>query len=174
MLKKIALGIALLVVAVLVFAATRPGTMHVERSATINAPVDEIFALVNDFKSWKDWSPWEKLDTAMVTRHSGAASGDGAIYEWEGNSDVGKGRMEIVESTTSGINIKLDFLEPFEAHNMTLFTFAPQGDATTVTWAMDGPSPYISKLMGVFVDMDDMIGKDFETGLGNLKMLAER
>ena len=97
------------------------------------------------------------------------------MYEWEGNRDVGQGRMEITDaSPPSRVTIKLDFIKPFEGHNVAAFTLLPQGDSTTVTWEMDGPSPYVAKLMGVFVDMDNMIGKDFETGLANLKGIAER
>jgi len=111
----------------------------------------------------------------MKRTHSGAANGKGAVYEWEGNKEIGKGRMEIAESSPpSKVIIKLDFVKPFEAHNIVEFTLEPKGDSTNVTWAMHGPSPYISKLMSVFINMDSMIGKDFETGLANLKTVAEK
>ena len=175
MLKKIALLIVVLLVAVLGYAATRPDSMHVQRSATIKAPPDRIFPLINDFHSWSTWSPYEKLDPAMKTTYSGPASGKGAVYEWEGNSQVGQGRMEITDtSDPSRVTIKLDFIKPFEGHNVADFALVPQGDSTTVTWAMDGRSPYVAKLMGVFVNMDNMIGKDFEKGLANLKTIAEK
>jgi uncharacterized protein YndB with AHSA1/START domain len=111
----------------------------------------------------------------MKRTHSGAPSGKGAIYEWDGNNQVGKGRMEIIEATPpSKIVIKLDFMKPFEAHNTAEFTMQPAGDATNVTWAMHGPNLFVGKVMSIFIDMDDMIGKDFEAGLANLKTLAER
>jgi len=175
MLKTIALVLALAVVAVLAYAATRPDTFRVQREATVRASPEEVFALVNDFHAWQAWSPWQKLDPAMKTTHGGAAAGKGAIYAWEGNSDVGKGRMELTASTPpSRITIQLDFLAPFEAHNTTEFLLEANGRGTNVTWVMHGPSPFLSKLMGVFVDMDAMIGKDFEQGLANLKAVAEK
>lgn len=175
MLKKIAIVIVLLIAGVLAVAATKPDTFRVERSAAINAPPEAVFRLINDFHNWQAWSPWEKLDPAMTKNHSGAASGQGAVYEWAGNSDVGKGRMEITESAPpSRIEIKLDFLAPFESHNTTEFTMQPTGGGTNVVWAMQGENNFMGKIMQVFMDMDSMIGKDFETGLANMKALAER
>ena len=174
MFKKIALVLVLVIAGLLVYAATTPDSFHVERTASINADPEKIFLLINDFHSWSVWSPWEKLDSEMKRIHSGAASGKGAVYEWEGNSQVGKGRMEILDATfPSRVTVKLDFLEPFEGHNIAEFTLSQPGDSTNVTWSMDGPSPYMAKLMGVFVDMDAMIGKDFQTGLSNLRVVAE-
>jgi uncharacterized protein YndB with AHSA1/START domain len=141
----------------------------------IKAPPAKVFALIDDFRQWAGWSPWEKLDPAMKRTHSGAASGKGAVYAWEGNGDVGAGRMEILETTApSRVLIRLDFMKPFEATNTAEYTIQPEGEATRVTWAMYGPAPFLSKLMQVFVSMDKMIGKDFEQGLANLKALAER
>ncbi|MBC7956681.1 MAG: SRPBCC family protein [Cytophagales bacterium] len=175
MFKKVALVIVVLIAAVLVFAATRPDSYSVQRSATIKAPPEKVFAQINDFRAWQAWSPWEKLDPAMQRTHSGAPAGKGAVYAWKGNSKVGQGRMEITESEPSSkIGMKLHFMEPFDSHNTTNFTLQPQGDSTQVTWVMHGPSPYISKLMGVFVSMDSMIGKDFEAGLANMKSAAEK
>lgn len=175
MLKKIALVIVVLMAALLIFATTRPDTFSVQRSATIKAPPEKVFALINDFHSWPAWSPWEKLDPAMQRTHSGATAGKGAAYAWVGNSKVGEGRMEILESAPSSkISIKLDFIKPFEGHNIADFTLQPQGDTTQVTWVMHGPAPYITKLMGIFVSMDSMIGKDFEAGLSNMKAAAEK
>ena len=149
--------------------------MRVQRVATINAPPEKIFPLINDFHSWTMWSPYETVDPAMKKTYSGAPSGKGAVYEWVGNSQVGQGRMEIVDTAMpSRVSIKLDFVAPFEGHNTAEFALTPQGNATNVSWTMDGPSPYVAKLMGVFVDMDEMIGKDFATGLANLKRLAEK
>jgi uncharacterized protein YndB with AHSA1/START domain len=175
MLKTIAIVVVVLLAAVLIFASTKPDTFRVQRGATIKAPPEKIFAFLNDFRRWDAWSPWEKKDLAMKRTYSAQTSGKGAEYAWEGNKDVGQGRMEIAESSPpSKIAIKLDFLKPFETHNMVEFTLEPKGDSTNVTWAMQGPAPYISKLMQVFVNMDSMVGKDFETGLGNLKAVAEK
>lgn len=177
MLKAIVIIIAIIVVGVggvLAYAATKPDTFRVERSTSIKAPPEKIFALINDLHAWGAWSPYEKMDPQMRRTFSGAASGQGAVYEWDGNSKVGQGRMEIIETAPpSKIVIKLDFLRPFEGHNTATFTMTPQEDVTNVTWAMDGPCPYVAKLMSTFFDLDQMIGKDFEAGLANLKALAE-
>jgi uncharacterized protein YndB with AHSA1/START domain len=175
MIKTILLVVILLVAAVLIFAATRPDTFRVQRSASIKAPPEKIFPLISEFDRWGAWSPYEKRDPAMKRTRSGPASGKGAVYGWEGNSQVGAGRMEITDTAPpSRVVIQLDFLKPFEAHNTAEFTLEPKGDATNVTWAMYGPANYVSKLMGVFMNMDSMIGKDFETGLANLKSIAEK
>ena len=175
MLKTILIVVAAFIVGVLAFAATKPDTFSVQRSASIKAPPEKIFAVINDFHRWPEWSPWEKLDPAMKRTQSGAASGKGAVYAWEGNSKAGDGRMEIIESTpASKVGIQLDFIKPFEGHNIAEFTFAPESDATRVTWTMHGPTPFVSKVMQVFVSMDTMIGKDFEAGLANLKTLTEK
>jgi len=175
MFKKILLALAILVGAILLYAATKPDTFRVERTATINAPPEKVFALINDFNRWPAWSPWEKLDPNMTRTLGGAPAGKGATYAWQGNKDVGKGRMEILESTPpSQVKIQLDFLEPFEGHNITDFALEPAGAATKVTWVMHGPSPFLTKLMQVFMDMDAMIGKDFEQGLANLRAAAEK
>jgi uncharacterized protein YndB with AHSA1/START domain len=160
---------------ILIYAATRPDSFRVQRSVIIAAPAEKIFANLNDFHQWQAWSPWAKLDPQMQATYSGAATGSGAIYEWQGNSKVGSGRMEIVESSPNGmLKIKLDFLKPFEAHNIAEFTLQPQGTQTQVTWAMYGPSPYISKLMTTFVSMDSMVGGDFAKGLATLKQVSEK
>jgi uncharacterized protein YndB with AHSA1/START domain len=169
-----AVALIAVVAAVLVLAASKPNTFSVQRSRTIKVPPEKIFPLINDFQRWGGWSPWEKMDPAMNRRHSGAASGTGAVYEWEGNKKVGQGRMEIIESSpVRKVTIKLDFLKPFEAHNTAEFTLESIGDSTSVTWTMHGPAPFMSKLMTVFVSMDRMVGKDFETGLANMKAIAE-
>jgi len=174
-LKIIAIVVGVLIVGVLVLAAMKPDSFRVERSASIKAPPEKIFPLINDFHNWGAWSPWEKMDPTMKRTHSGAPSGKGAVYEWEGNSKVGAGRMEILETTPpSNARIQLDFIKPFEGHNIAEYTLQPQGDGTTVTWAMYGPAPFMSKLMQVFVSMDSMIGKDFEAGLANMKAIAEK
>jgi uncharacterized protein YndB with AHSA1/START domain len=167
--------LVVLIAAILIYAATKPDTFTVQRQTSIKAPPEKIFALINDLRGWGAWSPYEKKDPAMKRTYGGAASGKGAVYAWEGNKNVGKGRMEITDtSPPSKIVIKLDFISPFEGHNIAEFTMQPRGDATTVTWAMYGPSPYMAKLMGTFMNMDRMIGTDFEAGLANMKAIAER
>jgi hypothetical protein len=171
----IAVVLAIAIAVVLILAATKPDTFSVQRGATMKAPPEKIFSLINDFHQWGKWSPWENRDPAMTRSFSGAESGQGAVYAWEGNKNVGSGRMEILDAATpSKIIIKLDFLKPFEAHNTAEFTMLPQGDATSVNWVMHGPAPFLSKMMQVFMNMDRMIGKDFEAGLANLKGLAEK
>jgi hypothetical protein len=175
MLKKIALAIVAIAAVVLGVAATKPDTFSVKRTISIKAPPAKIAGLVTDFHQWASWSPWEHLDPAMKRTFNGAQAGKGAIYEWEGNKDVGKGRMEITDATTPATTvIKLDFLEPFESHNITEFSLVPEGDTTKVSWDMSGPMPFISKIMSVFTSMDAMIGKDFEKGLANMKAVAEK
>jgi len=175
MFKTIALVVAAAIAVVLIYAATRPDTFRVERAIGIKAPPEKIFPLIADFHNWGEWSPWEKLDPAMKRTHSGAASGKGAAYAWDGNNDVGAGRMEVTAVTApTQLAIHLDFARPFESHNVAEFTLQSQGDATNVNWAMRGPSPYLAKVMGLFCNMDKMIGKDFETGLANIKAVAEK
>ena len=175
MLKIIGIVVAVLLLAVLGLAMTKPDSFSVQRAAKINAPPEKIFPLINDFHSWSSWSPWEKLDPTMKRTHSGAQSGKGAVYEWEGNAKVGTGRMEIVDATApSKVAIKLDFLKPIEGHNIAEFTLEPQGGSTNVTWVMRGPATFLSKIIQVFVSMDSMIGKEFDAGLANLKAIAEK
>jgi uncharacterized protein YndB with AHSA1/START domain len=171
----IAAVIVVVIGAVLAYAATKPSHFRVERTTTINAPPERIFPLLNDFRNWVLWSPYERLDSAMKKTYSGAASGKGAVYEWVGNNKVGTGRMEITAaSAPAALTIKLDFEKPFEGHNIAEFTLAPAGAATTVTWAVHGPSPLLSKVMQVFIDMDTLLGKDFAAGLANLKAAVEK
>ncbi|MGH8432234.1 MAG: SRPBCC family protein [Solimonas sp.] len=175
MLKLILMVIALLVLGLLLYAATRPDDFRVERSISIKAPAEKVFPLINDLHRWQAWSPYEKRDPAMKRHFSGTDSGVGAAYAWDGNNQVGSGRMEIIESSAPlKIRIQLDFLKPFEGHNTAEFTLLPAGDATQVSWAMYGPANYMSKLMGLFCDMDQMIGKDFAAGLASLKTVSER
>jgi uncharacterized protein YndB with AHSA1/START domain len=175
MLKIIAIAVVVSIVAALIFAATRPDIFRVERSASIKAPPEKIFSLINDFHQWQAWSPWEKVDPAAKATFSGAANGVGAVYEWNGNKEVGQGRMEIIESSPpSKVVLKIDFIKPFDGHNTIEFTLAPHGDATTVTQAMYGPSPYISKIMCLFFSMDKMVGSKYEEGLAALKAIAEK
>ncbi len=171
----IAVVLAIVIAIVLILAATKPNTFSVRRATTVKAPPERIFPLINDFRQWGSWSPYENKDPAMKRSYSGAADGKGAVYGWEGNKNVGSGRMEILDtSEPSKIVIKLDFFTPFEGHNTAEFTMLPQGDATNLTWLMHGPASLMSKVMQVFINLDKMIGKDFEIGLANLKRLTEK
>src|SRR6185295_5494053 len=163
------LVVALLVGAVLILAAMRPDTFKVQREATIQAPPEKVYALISDFKSWGAWSPWEKKDPQMKRTF-----GD-RTYAWQGNKEVGEGRMEIVEAVPpSRVKLKLDFLKPFEAHNMVDFTLQPKDKTTQVTWAMQGDTPFFFKIVHLFMDMGRMVGRDFEAGLASLKAAAEK
>jgi hypothetical protein len=167
-------AVAVAVAIILILAAIKPGRFSIRRDIVVRAPAEKIFPLIADFHRWGSWSPYESKDPAMKRTFGGAASGKGAVYAWEGNKNVGSGRMEITDaSAPSKVVIKLDFFAPFEAHNIAEFTMLPQGDGTSLTWLMHGPAPFISKLMQVFMNIDKMVGKDFEVGLANLKKLAE-
>lgn len=178
MLKILGIAVVVLLIAVagiLAYAAAKPDAFRVERMRDIKASPERIFALINDLHGWGNWSPYEKRDPDMHRSFSGAASGKGAVYQWDGNKNVGKGRMEIVDTTPpSRIVIKLDFIKPFEGHNTAEFTMLPQDDATRVTWRMHGPAPFMARIMHVFINIDKMVGKDFEAGLANLKRLTEK
>jgi carbon monoxide dehydrogenase subunit G len=169
-------AILLLVVGVvLANAATQPDTFRVQRTASIKAPPEKIFPLIDNFDNWGAWSPYEKKDPAMKRTRSGAASGKGSVYAWDGDKNVGRGRMEIAEAAPpSKVTLKLDFEKPFAAHNIVDFTLEPKGESTSVTWAMHGPVPYLAKIVHTIFNMDRMVGQDFETGLANLKALAEK
>ncbi|MBX7184657.1 MAG: SRPBCC family protein [Vicinamibacteria bacterium] len=175
MLLTVLAAFVLLLVVVLIAAASRPDTFRVQRQAVMNAPPERIFQHLDDFHRWAEWSPWEKLDPGLKRTHSGAPSGKGAAYAWEGNPKVGSGRMEVRESVPpSRLVIQLDFLKPFEAHNQAEFTLVPEGPSTRVEWAMTGPQAFPMKVMGLFMSMDSMVGKDFEKGLASLKEISER
>jgi hypothetical protein len=178
MIKKIILGILILVVVLVavcaIVVALQPAHYQVERSATINAPAPTVFAQVNDFHKWEAWSPWAKLDPAMKQSYEGAPAGNGAVYSWTGNSQVGEGRMTITESHPSDlIKIKLEFIKPFTATNATDFTFTPQGNQTNVKWMMSGDNNFVGKAFGLIMNMDKTIGGDFEKGLAQMKTVAE-
>lgn len=178
MLKILAIFGAVVVVAVgaiLIYASTKPDSFRVERSTAMNAPPERIFPYLEGLKRWAEWSPYEGRDPAMKRTYSGAESGKGAVYEWDGNKNVGTGRMEILDSKPAQkVVIKLDFLKPFEGHNTAELTVEPKGSQTIVTWAMYGPSTFMTKLIGTFMDMDDMIGRDFAAGLAKLKTIVEK
>jgi hypothetical protein len=166
--------VLLIVVALVVFVQSRPDRFHVERSATIHAPSATIFPHIDDFHRWTAWSPWEKIDPQLQRSYDGPPSGVGAGYRWTGNSHVGEGSMRITESTPGRrVGIALEFIKPFKASNIATFTLTPDGAGTRVTWAMDGKYNFISKLISLFMSMDEMIGTEFEKGLATLKGIAE-
>ena len=175
MLKIIGLVIVILVAGVLLHAANKPDSFRVERSASIQAPPERIFSLINDLRAFNTWNPFEKKDPNLKGRYSGPSNGRGAGYAFDGNKDVGKGSIEILESSSpSRVTMRLSMVEPFEVQNTVEFRLVPNGGATKVTWAMQGPAPYLAKIIHVFIDMDRMVGKDFEAGLASLKALAEK
>lgn len=174
MLMSVLILVAFAIAAVLIVAASRPDIFEVRRRITISAAPERIFNLINDFRSWAEWSPWEKKDPAMKRELKGPDKGVGSVYEWDGDRNVGKGRMEIRESSVpSRVVINLDFVKPFEAHNRVEFTIEPEGDSSNVAWSMRGSTPYFAKIVHLFFDMDKMVGKDFEAGLASLKAIAE-
>jgi len=175
MLKKILVVLAAFLVAFLVVVATRAPDFRYERSIVIAAPPAAIFEHVDDLERWQAWSPWDKLDPAMQRTYTESKRGVGASYTWEGNSDVGKGSMTIVESVADErIAMQLEFIEPMAAKNRVDFTFAPSGDATTVTWVMSGTNNFVAKAFDLLLDFETMVGKDFEKGLASLKELVEK
>lgn len=172
--KVVVIGGALLA-GIALYASTKPDTFRYERQTTIKASPDIIFRHINDQHAWQAWSPWEKKDPNMQRSFSGPASGKGAVYEWDGNGQVGKGRSEIIESVPpSKIVFQLDFEQPFKARNLAEFNLHPNGDMTTVTWSMHGPQPLMGKIVSVFMDCEKMVGKDFDNGLASLKAIAEK
>lgn len=174
MLKKVVLAVVVVVVGFVAVVATRPNTYRVERSLTMAAPAELPFGLVNSFGNWRHWSPWEKLDPAMKRTLDGPFAGPGAIYKWTGNDKVGEGQMTILDSQIySSIRVQLEFIRPFPDTSVSTFTFEPAAEGVTVRWAMDGKHTFMSKAMCLFMDLDAMIGKDFEQGLANMKSLVE-
>ena len=174
-LTSIIVAAVVLCVGVVAIAATRPDTFHIERSATIKAPPERIYAVINDFRNWPSWSPWQKLDPDMKVTNSGPVAGKGAVSEWSGNSQVGSGRTEITEAVPSSkITMRLDMRTPFEGSSTVEYKLEPKGDGTVVTWAMHGPQPLIGKVVSLFIDCETMVGKSFEEGLANLKAITER
>lgn len=165
------LGIAV----VLILAAMKPDQFRIQRTATINAPSDRIFPLINDYKAWSAWSPYENKDPDMKRTYGATTSGKGATYAWEGNGNVGAGNMLITDAQApSKIALDLNMTKPMTAHNKVEFTLVPAGDSTLVTWAMRGETPYFAKIIHVFFNVDKMVGGDFEAGLAKLKALAEK
>ena len=174
MLKRVLLALGALIVVFVLVVATRPSEYRVVRTVTVAAPPSAVFAQVNDFHKWDAWNPWAKLDPAMKQAYEGAPAGVGAVYAWAGNHEVGEGRMTITESRPSElIRLRLDFLKPFAGTSVAAFTFKPEGDRTVVTWSMDGQNNFVAKAIGLFMDMDKMIGGQFEVGLARMKAVAE-
>ena len=173
MLKKILLGLGAVLLVLVIVIALQPATFHVERSMNISATPDTVLAQVNDFHAWNTWSPWEKLDPGMKRSYDGPPSGVGAKYAWVGNKQVGEGRMTIEKSEPSRVEIKLEFLKPFAATNTSTFTFAKTDEGTKTTWAMDGNNNFMGKAFHLVMNMDKMIGPDFERGLAAMKTAVE-
>lgn len=174
MITYILIGIAVVVVVFLIVVATRPSDFRVTRSTTIAASPDRAFEHVNDFHKWDAWSPWAKVDPNCKNTFDGAPAGKGAGFAWQGNKEVGAGRMTIVESRPNDlIGINLEFLKPFKANNTAEFTFKPVGNQTAVTWSMSGKNSFMFKAVGLFLDCDKMVGGQFEQGLANMKSLVE-
>ena len=174
MIAGVVVLVVVLVAGVLVLAALRPAEMRVERRATIRAPAEKVHAQIADFRRWQAWSPWERIDPTLQRTYSGAPSGRGAVYEWSGQGKAGAGRMEILDAPVpSRVAIRLDFIKPFAARNSTVFSLVPQGEGTEVTWTMTGPSPFMARVMSVFMNLEGMVGRDFEAGLANLKAVSE-
>jgi hypothetical protein len=174
MFKKILIGIAVIILVFLVVVALQPADFRITRSTTIAAPADVVFTQVNDFHKWDAWSPWAKLDPAMKQTYDGTPAGVGAIYSWVGNKDVGEGRMTITQSRPGElVGIKLEFLKPFAQVNNTEFALKPDGDKTAVTWSMNGTNNFMAKGFGLFMNLDKMVGGDFEKGLAQMKLVAE-
>jgi len=174
MLIKILIALAVIVVVFVVIVALQPSEFSVVRSATISAPAPALFAQVNDFHKWEAWNPWGKLDPTMKQAYEGAPAGTGAIYTWSGNNEVGEGRMTITESRPSDlIRIKLEFFKPFAATNTAEFTFKPEGNQTAVTWSMTGNNNFMAKAVHLFMNMDKMVGGQFEKGLAQMGSVVE-
>lgn len=173
---KILIGLAILIVVFIVIVAMRPGTFSITRTATIAAPPELVFEQVNDFHKWAGWSPWEKKDPAMARTYEGPPAGIGSVYRWVGNREVGEGGMTITESRPGDlVRIKLEFLKPMAATHQAEFTFKPQqGEKTNVTWTMSGTNGFMGKMFCMFMDMDRLVGSDFEKGLAGMKAVVER
>jgi len=172
--QKIVAAIVTVLVVFVVLVAVQPAEFRIERSITISAPQSVVFSLVNDLHSFNEWNPWAKKDPAMEQSYEGPAAGPGAIYRWSGNADVGAGSMTITEShANEGVELELAFRKPMRATNAVEFTFRPNGEQTVVTWSMSGEKDMTAKAIHLVMDMDKMVGGDFERGLADMKSLAE-
>ena len=173
MLKKILIGLGAALALLVIVVAMQPATFHIERSINMAAPPEAAFAQVNDFHAWSGWSPWEKLDPNLKRSYDGPPAGVGAKYAWVGKKEVGEGRMTIEKSEPSQIVIKLEFLKPFAATNTATFSFVKTAEGNKTTWAMDGEKNFVAKAFHMVMNMDKMIGPDFERGLASMKAAAE-
>jgi uncharacterized protein YndB with AHSA1/START domain len=174
MLRIILAALPIIIVVFLIVVALQPSEYRVARSATISAPPAAVFAQVNDFHKWEAWNPWGKMDPTMKQTFEGAPAGTGGVYSWSGNKEVGEGRMTITESRPNElIRIRLDFFKPFAATSIAEFTFKPEGNQTGVTWSMSGDKNFMAKAIHLFMNMDNMIGNQFEKGLADMKAAAE-
>ena len=174
LLRKIFLTLVVIIGIFALIVAMQPADYRIERSATIAAPTPVVFNQVNDFHNWQAWSPWTKLDPSAKNSFEGPSSGDGAIFAWSGNDKIGEGRMTITESQpTDLVKIKLDFIRPFADTANVDFTFKPQGEQTQVTWGMAGHKNFLGKAICLFMNMEKMVGPDFERGLAQLKTVSE-
>ena len=174
MLKFILIGLAVIVITLAIFVAMRPDDFRVTRSATVSAPAATVFAYVNDLHKWEAWNPWQKKDPTMRLTFTGPPAGPGASYSWAGNNEVGEGRLTITESRPGElVRLKLEFMKPFAATNTADFMFKPEGDTTAVTWSMEGKNNYLAKALHLVMNMDKMVGGEFEKGLADMKVAAE-
>jgi hypothetical protein len=170
MLKKILIGLAIAIVALVIVVATRPDDFRYSRSAVIPAPAAAVFPHINDLHKWQAWSPWAKLDPNCKNTFEGPAAGTGAKFSWSGNSEVGEGSMTITESKPAEVvRFKLAFVKPMEGDCDTEFTLAPEGEGTKVTWTMSGKNNFMGKAVGLFMDCEKMCTDQFEQGFTNLK-----
>ena len=174
MLKFILIAVAVIAVVLAAVVALQPAEFRVVRSATLSAPAPVVFAQVNDLHKWEGWNPWQKKDPAMKLTFAGPPAGPGASYSWAGNNEVGEGRLTITESRPSDlVRIKLEFMKPFAATNTAEFTFKPEGDKTAVTWSMEGNKNFFAKAIHLVMNMDKMVGGEFEKGLADMKAIVE-
>ena len=172
--KYVGIAFLVLIVGFVILVALQPSKFHIERTAVVNAPADAVFPLINNFQEWSKWSPYEKLDPNLQRTFTGPESGPGASYAWSGNDQAGAGMMTIMESKPNElVSIKLEFSKPFEMVSQATFTLVPSGETTRVTWAMDGENNFVCKAFSLFMNMDQMVGKDFEVGLANLNTAAQ-
>ena len=173
MLKTFFLGLMAAILAFCAYVALLPADFRIERTATLAAPPAQVFPHINNLRKWQEWSPWAKMDPAAKTTFEGPEAGTGAIFNWSGNEKVGEGRMTIIDSRPNeAIKMKLDFLKPWPASNTADFTLVPDGQQTKVTWAMSGQQGFIEKAVCVFMNMDKMVGSEFEKGLANLNTVV--
>ena len=174
MLLNILIGLAVVIVIFVIVVATRPAEFRVARSIAIGVPPDAVFPHVNELKRWEAWNPWGKIDPNMKLTYDGPASGVSASYAWVGNNEVGEGRATITEIRANElVQLKLEFFKPMAGVSTAQFTFKPQGNQTEVTWAMTGKNNFIARAVCMFMNMDKMIGGQFEKGLADLKAMAE-